>query len=135
MAEAHTLRRKGKTMKISELKSDRDTPWVYMIINLRRKTYVMDENPSFDGEWKARFPHVANEDWLDVWAPRLSSFDMVSGIPYVYDLCYDGMLATMLVDADDYSAADIDKAKKMFRGQHDVVRLTVLKLHRATGTK
>ena len=105
---------------------------MYWITNDRTREYtpVSDAGVDWSGDWKERFPVVRGEDWAHVYAFRVWPFDMVGGMPYVYDLCYDGMMATILSDSDLFSDEDVAKAKKELRHKNDVVTLRVLRISR-----
>jgi len=108
----------------------------YWITNLKSKKYIEiePESETFDGEWKENHPHVAGADWLDVYAYTVWDHDRTSnGIYYVYDLCRDGGLFTLLIDTDRHSKDDIDRATKEIRFKHDVVSLHKLRLTKAEG--
>lgn len=100
----------------------------YWIVNMKRKTYVPVINESFEGEWKNNYHHTVNASWEDVQAFRISDFDMANGIPFIYDLCCDGGLFTLLVDNDKKTHADVVTAKAAVRRNRDVVSLRVLRL-------
>ena len=103
----------------------------YLIVNHKTKLYQkceLDAQVAFEGDWKENYPHTKGADCLDVEAVSIWEIDMVNGIPYNYDLCCGGMLATLWVDTDDFSREDVDKAKSLLRQQQDVVTLKVIKL-------
>ena len=116
-------------MQISELTPDCKRMPLYWIINTKTKRYTVAEGPGFDGEWKEQHPHTAGADWLDVQAFRVCDF--TGGIPYVYDLCRDGMMATLLVDTGEHGPDAVKRAKAELRHNQDVVTLWTLRLRKA----
>lgn len=107
---------------------------MHWITNDRTKKYTpVDGAVDWSGDWKERFPVVRGEEWAHVYAFRVWAYDMVRGMPYVYDLCRDGMMATILSDSDLFSDEDVAEAKKELRRNHDVVTLRVLRVSRHEG--
>lgn len=105
----------------------------YWIVNTKTKTYMEDAKPNFDGDWRKNYPHTKNADWLDVEAYSVWDPDTINGIPFVYDLCRDGMYATLLVDMYKYNDEYVEGTKRDLRNERDVVRLKVLRLERVEG--
>ena len=99
----------------------------YLIINIKNGEYVFTDSESWDGDWKQRYPHVANLDYWDIETPSIWPHDTINGFPFVYDLTRDGGLFTLYVDADA-SIDDIRAATAALRGARDVVSLRVMKL-------
>ena len=104
----------------------------YWIVNHKTKTYIEigPDTERFDGEWKDHYINVKGADWLNVQAFSVWDWDMVNGIPFVYDLCRDGGMFTLLVDADKVTPEQVEAAKKQLRHDRDVVSLSVLRLRR-----
>ena len=96
------------------------------IINTKTNKYVATDTETFDGDWVKRYPHLKDDGFI--FAANMYDHDMVNGIYYVYDLCRDGMMATLIVDMDKHTNEDIKKAKKDLRYDHDVVSLKVMRL-------
>ena len=101
---------------------------MYWLINLRTKKYKKARNPSFNGNWPSRYKHLKGEKAYNVVAFKPWPFDCINGIPFEYSICRDGMIATLYVDKDLFSDADIKKAKHNLRNERDVVKLFVVKL-------
>ncbi|MFA4944900.1 MAG: hypothetical protein WC789_09400 [Lentisphaeria bacterium] len=105
----------------------------YLTVNLRTGAYT----PARDGEdwaddWKARYPHVAAEDWADVAAVLLYPEDVAEGVPFTYDLCPSGGLFTLWADRTQHSRGAVWAAKRWLRRTRDVVSLRVRSLRPAT---
>lgn len=108
----------------------------YMVVNLCTKRYIeAPADASWDGDWKQRYPHVADENYIDIGTYSIWEHNMACGIPFDYDLCHDGMLATLLVDVDKFSKEDIEAAKEEMYTKHDIVSLTVLKVKKYDRSK
>jgi hypothetical protein len=50
--------------------------------------------------------------------------DQYAGVYYDYDLCFDGMIATLFRESH-HTENDIETAKRKFYRDHDVVRLKI----------
>ena len=98
----------------------------YYLINTETGKFVETNTETFDGDWPSRYPHLAGCDWID--SPSINEYDIVNGLPYSYDLCRDGMLATLYADTTKHGAEEIRAAKAKLRRDHDVVSLRVQRI-------
>lgn len=101
----------------------------HLIINRNTKKYIHTNTETWNGDWKLKYKHVKNADYLDILTPQLYNHDTVNNLPFTYNLCRDGGYFVIYADQNT-SDEDIKKAKSMLRNDRDVVSLKVLKLNK-----
>ncbi len=102
----------------------------YYIVNLKTKEYVdaTSESESFDGDWKQKYPHIKDEKYIWIQTVDYWDIDNYNGVYFTYDLCMDGMLATM-IQTEDISDEHFEEAVKQLKFNQDVVgRVKKLKI-------
>lgn len=101
----------------------------YYIINLKNSTYIEDPKFNVSGHWDQRYPHINGIDPSDVWIIKNWPDEVTDvGIPYTYDLCSSGMMATLFVDIDKFDPADVKLAKEQLHREHDIVSLKIFRM-------
>ena len=98
----------------------------YYLINPKTGKFVETNTETFDGDWPSRYPHLAGCDWID--SPSIDEYDMVNGLPFSYDLCQNGMMATLYADTTKHGEEEIKIAKAKLRRDHDVASLRVQRI-------
>ncbi len=100
----------------------------HLIINTKNNEYVFTNTETWDGDWKANYPHLSRlDDYCDIANPSIWEYDTINGFPFSYYNTYSGGCFTLYVDHDT-SDEEIKKAKSALRTERDVVSLKVLKL-------
>lgn len=111
-------------------------PKTYWIINHKDGTYIETSDETFDGDWKAKYPHAAKlgYEWITAFSPWECD-RCENGIYFDYSLCCDGGLFTLIVDTNQHTEKDIREAQAQLRRDRDVVKIYVTKITKMEGVK
>jgi hypothetical protein len=97
----------------------------YLIVNGKTNTAILTNKETWDGDWKEKYPHVRKLDYLDIYTyPIYGDGYEINDVAYVYDLCCDGGIFTLL----NYKRKSRDYMRKtilMLKHSQDVVSVRV----------
>ena len=101
----------------------------YLIINMDTMEYQKVGKDDIDfsrKDWKQDFEVSRDVPYSHIHTALLYSCQCINGIPYEYDLSYDGGHFILYADKDQHTAQDVRNAARDLRSQRDVVTLKKL---------
>jgi hypothetical protein len=98
------------------------------IINRNTLEYVEIDGEIWENDWKLKYPHVKNLDYLNILNPVICSFQLIKDkLFYEYFLAPNGAYFNLYVDITKHNQTDINNAISKIKNQHDVLSICVYK--------